>query len=134
MSNTRELNKYLKKTSKKYPGHLIHIPAEEWPEITHRSKKLIDVMRSNRFLVQIYSEESPCVVRLSTCKTEMFGSSWKDGITWEELMQIKRECGYEDRDAVEIYPNDNDIVNVSNMRHLFVMKEPLPFAWRNETW
>lgn len=134
MSIRRDIKKYMKKTSKKFPEHLVTIPNKEWPEMTHISKKLFALMRSNKFLVQIYTEERPCFVRLSVCKTELYGSTWKDGISWDELMQIKRECGYGAYDALEIYPNDNDIVNVSNMRHLFVMKEPVPFAWRNETW
>jgi hypothetical protein len=45
-------------------------------------------------------------------------------------MQLKRECGRGDRDAVEVYPADRDIVNVANMRRLFFPPEPLAFKWR----
>jgi hypothetical protein len=30
---------------------------------------------------------------------------------------------------VEIYPRDRDIVNIANMRHLWVMAEPLALGW-----
>jgi hypothetical protein len=35
-----------------------------------------------------------------------------------------------DKDAVEIYPADKDIVNVANMRHLIVLPAPFPYTWR----
>lgn len=60
------------------------------------------------------------------------GDSWVDNITWDELMQIKREIGLGDRDAVEIFPADKDIVNVANMRHLWVTASPVMFAWRKK--
>jgi hypothetical protein len=33
-------------------------------------------------------------------------------------------------DAVEVYPPAGDVVNVANMRHLWVLRDRLPFAWR----
>ena len=31
---------------------------------------------------------------------------------------------------MEVYPRTADLVNVANMRHLWVLPELLPFAWR----
>ena len=56
---------------------------------------------------------------------------WKDDITWDELQEIKRQAGYGNQMAVEIYPDDLDIVNVANMRHLWILDEPLPIGWKN---
>lgn len=56
--------------------------------------------------------------------------NWIDGITWDDLFWLKNQVGYADFDAVELYPRKNDIVNVSNIRHLWVFKEPVNFAWR----
>ena len=47
-----------------------------------------------------------------------------------ELQDIKRQAGLGDYMAVEIYPKDRDIVNVANMRHLWVLRDPLQFGWR----
>ena len=55
---------------------------------------------------------------------------WGDNIPWRELQRIKREVGYGDRDAVEIFPADRDVVNVANMRHLWIVSKPIEFAWR----
>lgn len=48
-----------------------------------------------------------------------------------DLQRLKRECGRGDLDAVEVYPRDCDVVNVANMRHLFVFESCLlPYVWR----
>lgn len=67
--------------------------------------------------------------RMSICRTAHNGSTWVDQVTWDELMQLKRECGRGDVDAVEVFPADQDIVNVANMRHLFFPPESLTFKW-----
>jgi hypothetical protein len=58
------------------------------------------------------------------------GDRWADNITWDELQALKTQCGYGGHDAVEVYPPTRDVVNVANIRHLWVLAEKLPFAWR----
>lgn len=71
------------------------------------------------------------LVRLSVLRTtlEQKSGRWADGITWDELQQIKAECGYVDMDALELYPIAADVVNVANLRHMWVMRDPVEFAW-----
>ena len=92
---------------------------------------LVDLWRSNRFLVQLY-EARDGGQRLSVCRTMLDTTTgrWLDGITWDELQAIKRQVGFGDRMAVEIYPADAQVVNVANMRHLWILDQPLPFAWK----
>jgi len=80
-------------------------------------------------MVQVYSEAGG-IVRLSVCRTKLAGDRWKDGIGWDDLQAIKNKVGYPDSDALEVYPASSDVVNVANMRHLWVMPAPVPFAWR----
>ena len=35
-----------------------------------------------------------------------------------------------DFDALELYPVNSDVVNVANLRHLWVMRDLVSFAWR----
>ena len=49
----------------------------------------------------------------------------RGGITWDDLHWIK-EILYPTREAVELYPREEDLVDVANMRHLWVLP---PFAW-----
>lgn len=107
------------------------IPREEWP--SQADPKRIEVWRSNKFLAQVFREEGE-VLRVSVCRAAINseGSRWEDGISWEELQQVKREIGRGDKWAVEIYPADIDTVNVANMRHLWLLSEAPAFAWRRE--
>ena len=54
----------------------------------------------------------------------------KDGISWDELQRIKNACGFEDRDAVEAYPRQRDVINTGNIRHLYVFEQLLPLITR----
>lgn len=58
---------------------------------------------------------------------------WAGGITWDELMEIKRQIGRADAFAVEVFPKDKDIIDSENVRHLWVITdkdlESLDFAW-----
>lgn len=55
---------------------------------------------------------------------------WRDGITWDDLMRVKRECGFGDRWAVEVFPPDSDAINVANMRHLWLLPgRPCSYGW-----
>ncbi|EAA8526599.1 hypothetical protein NV054_000945 [Salmonella enterica subsp. enterica serovar Cerro] len=110
-------------------GTLKPVPEESWPIKLHDPKRS-RVWVNAYFLVQEFQEENG-IVRLSVNTTSMSAQGrWRDGISWDALQDIKNACGYEDHDAVEIYPRANDVVNVANMRHLWIVKDPLPFAWR----
>ena len=89
-----------------------------------------EVYKSSEFLVQIFNLDNK-PTRLTVNKVKRKGNGWADGITWDQLMQIKRLLGYADMCAVEIYPPDRDIVNVANMRHLWIVDMP-DFAWKKD--
>ena len=54
----------------------------------------------------------------------------KDGIKWEELQQIKSDCGFGEFDAVELYPSNKDVINTANWRHLYIFLSSLPLVRR----
>jgi hypothetical protein len=114
-----------------YPQELTLVDADCYDEIWHR-KNLVMVFISRKFLVQVYqesTEEYPTLYRLSVNRVKRNQHGWAENITWEELQQIKREIGYGDWFAVEIYPRDKDAVNVANMRHLWLFEKPLSVGW-----
>lgn len=111
----------------KQPSKLVEVPRSEWPPGFTEQRR---ALRSREFLVQEFDAPAPAFVRLSINRTTLSGERWTDNITWDELQRIKAECGYSGRDAVEVYPPTSDVVNVANMRHLWVLSEPLAFAWR----
>lgn len=126
MTPSRNQRRALEKTNGTFPAHLVRIHPDEWPA---HPPRMAEVWRSRHFLVQVFAEAGD-VQRLTICRTSHNGASWNDLITWDELMQCKRQCGRGDRDALEVYHADKDIVNVANMRHLWLPAEPVAFAWR----
>lgn len=130
MITTREQRRQLERDNHCYPLGLIEVPRSRWPFDEQDNSLRLRVLRSSDFLVQEFSAFPPVLVRLTICRTKIRGDKWQDGIKWEDMQWIKCRCGYGDMDAVEIYPKDSDLVNVANMRHLWVMIEPLTFAWR----
>jgi hypothetical protein len=49
--------------------------------------------------------------------------TWTDNITWDELQNVKNQCGRGDRLAVEVFPKDENIINQSNIRHLWIVED-----------
>lgn len=104
------------------------VPREEWGEELF-DHPAVAVFKSRRFLVQIF-QELDGVIRLSVCRTTInVDGSWRAGISWDDLYRVKSELGYGDRYAIEVYPRERDLVNVANMRHLWILPEPLGIGW-----
>jgi hypothetical protein len=132
MMDRKELKarrRYLAEENRRFQSwKFVEIPREERPEIPS-SIPIIKVLRSREFLVVVYGGMA---VRLTICRTELNDrGDYRDGITWDELWAIKNGCGFAEADAVEIYPRQSDTMNVTNMRHLWIVAaNQVPFAWR----
>jgi len=124
----RAIRRELKRENRKWPAALTPVPVDQWPD--GAPDGLVAVLRSRRFLVQQYAEGGG-LIRLTVCRTHVrTDGDYKSGITWEDLQQLKREAGFGDFDAVEIFPRDRDLVDCANMRHLWVFMRPISFIWR----
>lgn len=128
----RNAEKHIAHENTKYQAHMVLIPESEYA--THQQSGMVSVWRSKDYLVQLFSSNHPGVcVRMSVNRTGIDSNGgWKSDIPWEDLQRIKNEIGFGDFDAVEVYPADNDVVNVANMRHLWVLNAPVEFAWRKK--
>lgn len=128
----REINKLrrgIQQVSSSYGLALQRVPDWAWLPQYVNNPKPIEVWRSYKYLVQVYDEQAR-IVRLSICRAAIKpDGTWDDGLTWDELQRLKAECGRGDLDAVEVYPSGKDVVNVANMRHLWVFPTALPFKW-----
>ncbi len=121
----REQHAYLRTL----PEELTPVPANDMPRGEGAPLK---AWRSKKYAVQLFdqSHSSPGVLRLSICRATLrTDGRWEDGLTWDELQDIKRAVGFGDTFAVEVYPPDRDVVNVANMRHLWLLPVPLPIGW-----
>lgn len=128
---TREMRRQLERDNAKLPAVLQPVPLDQWPSTPLGMTKVpYAIWRSRGFLVQAFAEADG-VTRLSVARSsvDLETGRWKDGITWEELQEIKRQVGLGAYMAIEIFPADRDIVNVANMRHLWVLQDPLSIGW-----
>jgi len=111
------------------------IPKEKWIQLVISTRStLVKAFKNRDFLVQVY-EDNTGYTRLSINRTKQIGFNrdggplWKDGITWDQLYSIKNSLGYENQWVVECYPPEDLLINVANMRHLFVLNEKPKFGW-----
>lgn len=88
--------------------------------------------RNRHFLVSLWDETDSGYRRLSINRAEIdpFTGTWRSGITWDELMDCKTAVGFGSAWAAEAYPPDREVVNVSAIRHLFLLPGPPAWAWK----
>lgn len=127
---TRAQRRELERENARRPVALAPVPRSEWPAVfsTH-PRAPVAVWRSRDFLVQQFEAPTPAICRLSISRTSMKGDRWADGITWDDLHRLKAEAGFGDAWAVELFPADGDVVNVANIRHLWLLPAAPEFAW-----
>lgn len=107
------------------------VPREHWPLMPAMESIPLDVWLSVDYLAVLYKQRVNGRRRLTVNRVKRGRSKrpgqmtdWRDGITWDELQRIKNECLGADVWCVECYPPESEVVNVNNMRHLWVLDEP----------
>lgn len=107
---------------------LAPVPRASWPH--HADPFRVEVWLSSGFLAQVFTEGSG-VLRVSVNRLATAKGAWVDGISWDELMEVKRQIGRGQEYAVEVLPRDDDIVNVAQMRHFWILPEHI-VGWRRD--
>lgn len=130
----RALRRDLEKRASAWPTELARVPESEWPPRRPGTREYPTALwRSRDYVVMMYRAPSLGGVEvrrlsINRCAIGIDGR-WQQDIPWEDLQRCKRETGHGDWYAVEIYPRDRDIVNDANMRHLWLLAEPLGIGW-----
>lgn len=127
----RQKQAYLRSVNKNYTASMVKIPHTDWPGHAHLKMGPVAVFRSSQFLAQVF-DELDGARRISIQRTMIDEEGeWLQGISWDDLMRVKTQCGYPNVWAVEIYPSTDQIVNVANMRHIWLLPHPPDFAWKS---
>lgn len=107
------------------------VPQSEWPLFTALETRPLKVWQSRDYLAVLYEQMADGMRRLTVNSVRRTRSTrpnkqtdWRDGITWYELQRVKNETLGHDVWCVEVYPPESEVVNVSNMRHLWPLDEP----------
>jgi len=135
MKLTKNEARELERRNQPWPDHLEEVPLVDWRYVTpdHRpgQDERIQVWRSNKFLVQVFrTPKGHTRISVNRTSWDLNQQRWREDISWDDLQTIKAQTGWGDSWAVEIFPADSEVVNVANMRHLFICPEPPEFAWR----
>lgn len=127
-----QVRKSFQKECREFPiDEFVALPNDQLSKFKQNEKSPAAAWRNRHFLAAIYMDYYDGIpyARLSVNRTELNSDgSWKDGITWDELMEIKRGIGFGMAWMTEVFPPDAETVNVANIRHLFIVNQP-PFAW-----
>lgn len=123
----------LRRRATEWPAQLAPVPEREWPAQRPDVQRPTAVWRSRDYLVQMFPVpplNGIEVRRLSVNRCAITNDGhWEQDISWDSLQRLKRETGHGEWYAVEIYPRDNDLVYVANMRHLWLLAKPLGIGW-----
>lgn len=124
--------------AKAWPAHLVEVPRGEWPTsalhtAARGAEPVLELWRSRHYLATVYAVQAVNggMCRRLTVNRVTIGNNghWDQDIPWEDLQRCKREAGYGDWYGVEVYPRERDVVNVANMRHLWLLDKPLSIGW-----
>ena len=124
----RDVRRRFQKECRAYPLEFQLVHNEALSEIHHEGKRPVAAWRNRHFYAALFEDEA-WQSRLSVNRTELLpDGGFRGDITWDELMAVKRGIGMGDFWMVEIYPADEEVVNVANIRHLWLTPQPA-FAW-----
>ncbi len=131
----REQRRFLKYEALKWGPKLREFTPTEMAEAVPHGptgpSRLLRAWRSREFIVHLWLEPTG-FHRLTIHRAHIDkDGQWEDGITWDQMQRLKAEAGFGDRWAVEVFPCEAELVHVSNLRHLFLMDVPPPYAWRS---
>jgi len=118
----------LRRDNLAWPAVLVPVPRELWPfdpyVVREGASVRLNVWRSRTYLVQHFDERDNERLSINRTEWDERQKQFREDITWDDLQRLKAEAGFGDRAAVELFPPDRAIVNVANMRHLWLLRAP----------
>jgi len=122
---TRKQRRALERENAKRPKFLTELPREQWPHRPGTEGNLRRVWVSQKYIVELH-HEGDGLLRMAVNRTSTRPDGrLDDNLTWDELQRIKSKIGFGGLYAVEVYPADNEVVNIGNRRHLWILPAPL---------
>lgn len=98
------------------PENDLNVPYSSHPE------DIKTIFRSKKYTVILWKQNRiDGKQRFSISRNEWNSKErrYVGDISWDEIMEIKRQIGLGDVECWEYYPKDNEIINEANMRHIF---------------
>ncbi|HYX39940.1 MAG TPA: hypothetical protein VE954_43140 [Oligoflexus sp.] len=122
--NKARVWKTIKTSLDRYPEHLVRV---------HSDSAQREIWCSRSYLVQIFHLNSQweCIAIIRNAFDGHF-TRYLDGITWDKIQELKAQCGRGEFEAMELFPADADVQDVSH-RYIWVKRrgsliEDMPFV------
>lgn len=99
----------------------------------HAPADLLRMWGSRDYLATLWLD--PTGYQRLSINSTMFNARsgrWDDGLTWDELMTVKNQCGFGGQWSVEVYPPSAQAVDVAAMRHLWLLDHQPPYSWTRQ--
>lgn len=126
----KAIKKAIAENNKRYTETFVELPREEFENYSFPPER---TWRNKNYLASLYKDYANGNLRLSVQRaTIKDDGSYEDGISWDKIQEIKRLVGFGDWWGLEVFPADDQLVNVSNIRHVWLFKERPPFAWEGK--
>lgn len=136
MKITKQQIRQLRRDNMAYPETLVQIPREKWPArvpgMFGTTSVQKEVLRSRDFLVQVFEDGGYLRVTINRTDWDERKGSWREDISWDDIQRLKGEAGFGTWWAVEIYPPHVAVVNVANMRHIWILPEAPVYGWHSK--
>jgi hypothetical protein len=115
---------YMERFQEQFPEHLVLV-THLFDPIDLKNLRSTEMWASRKFHVLILENKTNGAEQLNIYRAEVDTKSkrWRDGISWEEMQELKKQCGRGDKIAFEPFPKDSEVINTNNIRHLFIAKE-----------
>ena len=107
----------------------------EEPDYPGPEAEPVRLWRSRDDQAMLYIDKDSGMKRLAITRVQVdkYTGEYREGIGWDALQRIKNETMGEDAWAVEVYPPEEYVQNVANMRHLWILDEEPRFGWKTPT-
>lgn len=121
---TEQVVKQVEDERQKMPDHLVKVDLKSYYEGDPAKDGITEIWVSNSFRLAVFVHaDGTEQLNIHRTHIDHENDAWKDGITWDEMMELKRQCGRGERDFFEWFPRDSNIVNNGNFRHLWLANE-----------
>lgn len=122
----RALEKVKRQLMASYPDTLEIVPEND-PNLPYSShpQDIDKIYRSKKYTVIVWNVPAGKKLSIQRNEWDSHTNRYKDNITWDEIQEIKRKCGFGEQNAIEFYPPDSEVINIANVRHIWILPDEL---------
>lgn len=120
---TPDLCKEIEIERQKWPDLLVKIEVDNDLKSYADRHGVIEVWASKHFRLRIVRHEDIERITVHRMTADPKAGTWEGNISWDELQELKHQCGRGHMNAFEWFPEDGNLINNGNYRHLWLAEK-----------